>query len=118
MFNGAVDALTSVHRMQVNEGDSVRIFFGDGGPNKASSFHLIGEIFDRAYPFGSLASPPLRDVQTIAVPPGGSTVVEFQAEVPGKYILVDHALSRMERGLVGFLHVSGPANPEIYRPGD
>jgi nitrite reductase (NO-forming) len=30
-------------------------------------------------------------------------MVEFKLEVPGRYILVDHALSRLERGLAGFL---------------
>jgi nitrite reductase (NO-forming) len=48
------------------------------------------------------------------VPPGGATMVEFKVEVPGKYMLVDHALSRAMRGLVGVLNVDGPANPEIF----
>jgi len=34
--------------------------------------------------------------------------------VPGNYMLVDHALSRAERGLIGFLQVEGPPNPEIF----
>ena len=34
--------------------------------------------------------------------------------MPGKYILVDHALSRLEKGLVGILNVEGPANPEVF----
>jgi nitrite reductase (NO-forming) len=53
-------------------------------------------------------------VQTTLVPPGGATMVEFNLEVPGNYILVDHALSRLQRGLAGFLVVEGEANPEIY----
>jgi nitrite reductase (NO-forming) len=55
-------------------------------------------------------------VQTISVPPGGSAVVEFELDVPGRYLLVDHALSRVERGLVGFLIAEGEDNPEIYKP--
>ena len=70
---------------------------------------------DRVYEWGSLVSPPVRDVQTVSVPPGGAVMVELTPEVSGKYLLVDHALSRMERGLVGYLEVSGPANPAIYR---
>ena len=35
-------------------------------------------------------------------------------DVPGNYTLVDHALARAERGLVGVLSVEGEANPEIY----
>src|SRR3546814_13986918 len=85
---------------------TVRIFFGVGGPNKASSFHVIGEIFDRVYDQASLTGAPLTDVQTTVVPPGGATVAEFKVEVPGEFILVDHALSRAERGLTGVLERS------------
>jgi nitrite reductase (NO-forming) len=53
-------------------------------------------------------------VQTVSVPAGGATVVEFKLDVPGNYILVDHALSRAERGLVGILQVEGEANSEIF----
>ena len=113
-FNGAVGGLTTEHPMTANTGETVRIFFGVGGPNFTSSFHVIGEIFDRVYDQGSLTSAPLTDVQTTLVPPGGATMVEFDLEVPGRYILVDHALSRMERGLAGFLVVEGPDNHEVY----
>ncbi len=113
-FNGAVGGLTTEHPMTAYTGETVRIFFGVGGPNFTSSFHVIGEIFDRVYDQGSLTSVPLTDVQTTLVPPGGATMVEFDLEVPGRYILVDHALSRMERGLAGFLVVEGPDNHEVY----
>lgn len=114
IFNGAVGALSSEAPLTAEVGETVRIFFGVGGPNFTSSFHVIGEIFDRVYNQGSLTSPPLTDVQTTTVAPGGSTMVEFGLEVPGNYILVDHALSRAERGLVGILQVTGDPNPEIF----
>ena len=113
-LNGAVGALTQEHPLKAKVGETVRIFFGTGGPNFTSSFHVIGEIFDRVYNQGSLTSAPLTDVQTTTVPPGGSTMVEFKLEVPGRFILVDHALSRMERGLAGYLLVEGPDNKAIY----
>jgi len=113
-LNGAVGALTEEAPMTANVGETVRIYFGVGGPNFTSAFHVIGEIFDRVYDQASLTSPPLTNVQTTLVPPGGATVVEFALDVPGRYILVDHALSRMERGLAGFLIVDGPENHEIY----
>ena len=50
----------------------------------------------------------------MSVPPGGAVITEMKLEVPGNYILVDHALLRLERGLSGILHVEGPINPEIY----
>jgi nitrite reductase (NO-forming) len=93
----------------------VRIFFGVGGPNLTSSFHVIGEVFDRVYSQADLTSLPAKNVQTTTVAPGGATMVEFKVEVPGRYILVDHALSRMEKGLAGFLYVTGKENPDIFR---
>ena len=114
VFNGAVGALTEQKPLKANVGESVRIFFGVGGPNLTSSFHVIGEIFDRVYDQASLTSAPLTNVQTTLVPPGGATMVEFGLEVPGRYILVDHALSRLQRGLAGYLIVEGDPNPEIF----
>jgi FtsP/CotA-like multicopper oxidase with cupredoxin domain len=96
---------------------TVRIFFGVGGPNYTSSFHVIGEIFDRVYQQAALTAPPATDMQTTLVPAGGAAVVEFTLEVPGRYILVDHALARVERGLVGFLVVQGAENLEVFRSG-
>jgi nitrite reductase (NO-forming) len=113
VFNGAVGGLTHEYPLQAQVGETVRIFFGVGGPNFVSSFHVIGEIFDQVYGQASLTSAPLTDVQTTLVPPGGATLVEFTLDVPGNYVLVDHALSRLERGLVGFLTVTGEDNPEI-----
>ena len=114
VFNGAVGALTAQKPLKANVGETVRIFFGVGGPNLTSSFHVIGEIFDRVYDQASLTGAPLTDVQTTLVPPGGATMVEFDLEVPGNYILVDHALSRLQRGLAGYLIVEGPDAPEIF----
>ena len=113
VLNGEVGALTANHPLKANVGETVRIFFGVGGPNKTSAFHVIGEIFDRVYNLASVTTPPMTDVQTTLVPPGGATMVEFQVQVPGRYILVDHALSRLQRGLAGYLIVEGPEAPEI-----
>jgi nitrite reductase (NO-forming) len=115
VFNGAADALAK-HPLTAKTGETVRIFFGVGGPNKTSSFHVIGEVFDRAYPLASITSPPMTDVQTITVPPGGAAVTEFKLDVPGRFVLVDHALSRMERGLKGLLVVEGDAKAELFKP--
>jgi nitrite reductase (NO-forming) len=116
VFNGHVGALTEHFPLKANVGETVRIFFGVGGPNFTSSFHVIGEIFDRVYQSASLTSPPLTDVQTVTVAPGGAAVVEFKCDVPGRYVLVDHALSRAERGLAGFLIVEGEEQPDIFAP--
>jgi nitrite reductase (NO-forming) len=118
VFNGAVGALTTEHPLKAKVGETVRIFFGVGGPNATSSFHVIGEIFDRVYGEASMGSPIATNVQTTMVPAGGATIVEFKLEVPGRYILVDHSLSRLERGLAGFLVVEGQENPDIFHGPD
>lgn len=113
ILNGRVGGVTESRSLKANVGEVVRIYFGVGGPNKISSFHIIGEIFDRVYSQGSLVSPPLINVQTTLVPPGGAVMVEFELDVPGKYLLVDHALSRLDKGALGILEVSGKDRPDI-----
>lgn len=117
VFNGSVSGASGGHSMHVKVGETVRIFFGVGGPNVISSPHIIGEILDRVYPLGSFTSPPLTTVQTTVVPPGGATVLELKPLVPGTFRLVDHALIRVARGLVGDLVVTGPDNPELFHAG-
>lgn len=115
-FNGAVDALTEQYPMNVNVGDTVRLFFGVGGPNYLSSFHVIGEIMDRVWVEGGTLVN--ENVQTTLVPAGGATMIEFTVDVPGTLTLVDHSLARLERGLVGLMHVHGDENPELFRVND
>jgi nitrite reductase (NO-forming) len=117
VFNGSVGALTKSHPLRARPGETVRIFFGVGGPNFTSSFHVIGEIFDRVYQGASLGAPPLTGVQTVSVPPGGATVVDFKIERAGRYTLVDHALSRVERGLIGSLVAEGPNDDQVMHAG-
>lgn len=112
-FNGNIKGEP---RMKVNKGERVRIYVGNGGVNLVSSFHIIGEIFDTVYPEAAIGSGSsvLKNVQTTMVPPGGAAIVEFTANVPGKYTLVDHALARMNKGAWSILEVGGAPSPEIY----
>ena len=116
VFNGAVGSLTKTHELTADVGQTVRIYFGVGGPNKISSFHIIGGVFDTVYEDGSL-SGVMHDVQTTLVPPGAAAIVEMKMQYPGKYMLVDHALTRAGKGLVGVLDVRGNADPTVYRVG-
>ncbi len=114
VFNGRAGSLTGEGALKAKTGETVRIYFGNAGPNLISSFHVIGEIFDRVYREGDLVSEPGRSIQTTLVPAGGATVVEFALEVPGSYTLVDHAIFRVEKGAVGFLEVEGKPRHDIY----
>ncbi len=113
VFNGRDGALTGDNALRAKVGDNVRLFFGNGGPNLVSSFHVIGEIFDRVWVEGGDSQN--NNVQTTLVPAGGSTVVDFKLEVPGTYILVDHSLLRaFNKGAIGMMVVDGPENKRIY----
>ncbi len=112
VFNGSVGAIAGERAFQAEVGDTVRIFFGVGGPNIVSSYHVIGEIFDRVMPEG--ASEWHTNVQTTLVPAGGATVVEFTCEVPGTYVMVDHSLGRLAKGAAGMIEVTGDENPDVF----
>lgn len=113
VFNGAVGSLVGDRALQAKAGETVRIYFAVGGPNITSSFHIIGEIFDRVYLEGGAVAQ--QNVQTTMVPAGGSTIVEFKVDVPGTYVLVDHSLSRaFNKGALGMLKVAGTENRLVY----
>lgn len=114
VFNGQLGSLMGDNALKAKVGEKVRIYFGNAGPNKISSFHVIGEIFDDVYREGDLVSPPAHSVQTTLVPAGGATAVTFDCETSGTFTLVDHAIFRVEKGAVGFLNVSGDPRHDIY----
>ncbi len=113
LFNGSVGSLVGDKAITANVGETVRLFVGNGGPNLVSSFHVIGEIFDKVQVEGG--SNINENVQTTLVPAGGSTVVDFKVEVPGTFIIVDHSIFRtFNKGSLGMLTVSGPDDLTIY----
>lgn len=113
LFNGSEGALVGDNALQAKVGERVRIYVGNGGPNLISSFHVIGEIFDKVYFEGGDRFQT--NVQTTLVPAGGSAIVEYEVEAPGTYVLVDHSLFRaFNKGAVGMMKVSGPDNLVVY----
>src|SRR5215469_8453441 len=116
VFNGSVGALLKDKAPIATQNESVRMYVGNAGPNLISSFHVIGQIFDKVYREGDLLSPPARSLQTTLIPAGGSAVVEFTPPVPGTFLLVDHAIFRLHHGAVGSLNVHGQENAEIFEP--
>jgi nitrite reductase (NO-forming) len=126
VFNGHVGALMGEGALRVKAGESVRLYLGNAGPSLLSSFHVVGEIFDKVYAEGG-SQVSQNNVQTTVVPVGGAAMVEFVAEVPGSYQLVDHSMFRaFNKGAMGTLEVegaprpqvfSGPVNLRVYDPG-
>ena len=115
VFNGKVGSLTGGEALRVKVGETIRLFFGVGS-HIASNFHIIGGILDKLYPEGDIISSPHRNVQTTIVPPGGAAMIEFKLESPGKYLLVDHSLSRaIDKGALGEIIAEGEDHPEIFK---
>lgn len=114
VFNGRHGALMEGGALKAKVGERVRIYFGNGGPNKISSVHVIGAIFDHVYREAGMSEHPDTNVQTTLVPAGGAAIVEWKLNVPGNYTLVDHSIFRLEKGAVGLLQVEGPAAPDVY----
>lgn len=113
VFNGKVGSLAGDNALTAKVGETVRIYMGNGGPNLVSSFHVIGEIFDKVHIEGGDAIN--KNVQTTLIPAGGSAIVEFQVDVPGTFILVDHSIFRaFNKGALGMLKVEGAEDKKIY----
>ena len=113
LFNGAEGALTGDKALLAKTNETVRLFVGNGGPNLVSSFHVIGEIFDRVQQEGGTRVQ--ENVQTTLIPSGGAAIVEFHTQVPGSYVLVDHSIFRaFNKGALAILKVDGPQDKSIY----
>lgn len=114
-FNGHTGALLGENALKAKVGEVVRIYFGNIGPNKTSSFHIIGEIFDSVYVEGAIGGLINHNVQTTMVPAAGSTIVEFKVDVPTTLLLVDHSIFRVAKGAAGALVVTGPENQAVFK---
>ena len=113
VFNGAVGSLVGDKALTAKVGDRIRLFVGNAGPNLSLSFHVIGEIFDTVFQEGGTQAS--HNIQTTVIPPGGAAIVELQVQVPGTYVLVDHALFRsFNKGALGMLKVEGPQDMLVY----
>ncbi len=105
LFNGRVNALTGEKALKAKVGERIRLFVGVGG-HIASNFHIIGAVFDSLYAQGAITNPPLKNVQTTVIAAGSAVMIEFSIDVPGKYLLVDHSLSRaIDKGALAELVV-------------
>lgn len=113
VFNGSVGALTGENAITAEVGETVRLYVGNGGPNLVSSFHVIGEIFDKVYmEGGSLVN---EGIGTTMIPAGGAAIVEFKVDTPAELVLVDHSIFRaFHKGALGILKVEGPENEKVF----
>jgi nitrite reductase (NO-forming) len=113
LFNGSEGALTGDKALTAKTGENVRLYVGNGGPNLVSSFHVIGEIFDKVWFEGGTRYN--ENVQTTLIPSGGAAIMDFHVEVPGSYVLVDHSIFRaFNKGALAILKADGAERPDIY----
>ncbi len=113
LFNGSEGSMTGDKALAAKTGESVRLYVGNGGPNLVSSFHVIGEIFDKVWFEGGTRFQ--ENVQTTLVPAGGAAMMDFHIEVPGSYVLVDHSIFRaFNKGALAILKADGEENLAIY----
>ncbi|GJD08218.1 Copper-containing nitrite reductase [Galdieria sulphuraria] len=99
VFNGRQGSHLENNPFKAKVGDRVRFYVGNAGP-----------ALD-----GSLLNQPQLGLQTVMIPSGSSAVVELDAVVPGNFTLVDHSITRIEKGCVAFLQVVGETkDPYLY----
>ena len=112
VFNGHVGSIAGDNALKAKAGETVRMYVGNGGPNLVSSFHVIGEIFDKVYVEGGKLIN--ENVQSTVIPADGAAMIEFKVDIPGSYTIVDHSIFRaFNKGALGQLKVEGNENPEI-----
>ena len=112
VFNGHVGAIAGDNALKAKVGETVRMYVGNGGPNLVSSFHVIGEIFDKVYVEGGKLIN--ENVQSTLIPAGGAAIIEFKVDIPGSFTIVDHSIFRaFNKGALGQLVVEGEDRPEI-----
>jgi len=121
LMNGEKYAIgpNGYNEMQMETGETARVFYVVGGPNLDSSFHPIGSVWDEVYPQGGIGSDVHRNIQTTPVKPGSSTITTLHAPVPGPIKIVDHALTRVARkGALAVIDVQGEPNPDVFDAGE
>jgi nitrite reductase (NO-forming) len=106
VFNGRASQYAT-HPINVQPNELIRLYVVNAGPNRISSFHVVGGIFERVYDDATQTSP-LTGVQTVNVPVGGGAIFEMRLREPGDYPFVTHAFADATKGGVGVLRVLAP----------
>ncbi len=106
VFNGR-SAQYAKHPIPVAVGEPLRIYVVNAGPNRVSSFHVVGGIFERVY-LDASTSTPLAGVQTVMVPVGGGAIFETRLREAGTYPFVTHAFADATKGAIGMFEAGKP----------
>ena len=127
VFNGYANQYDH-HPLTAKVGDRVRFWVLAAGPDEGISFHVVGAQFDTTWSEGAFSLQcgyqPAAEVNSACgrggqgtVGPGGSQVlelgaaqggyVEMVAPGAGHFSIVNHSMTKAERGAHGVLEVTG-----------
>jgi nitrite reductase (NO-forming) len=106
-FNGYANQYVT-HPLTADPGDTVRLWVVAAGPTLDTDFHIVGTIFNRAWPNANVTGVPQHGVQTVQVPAGGGGVFDVKIDQPGLYPFVSHAFAHVDLGQVGLLKIGNP----------
>ncbi|MBX3104427.1 MAG: multicopper oxidase domain-containing protein [Cryobacterium sp.] len=109
-FNGYANQY-KYRPIQVKVGEKVRIWVLDAGPNRPTSFHVVGGQFDTVYFEGDYllrngGSTGTGGSQTLALQPAQGGFVELTFPEAGNYSFVSHIMSDAEKGAMGVFQVT------------
>lgn len=120
LFNGEAASFTDGGKhgpLEAEVGETVRVFWCNGGPNLVSGPHPIGNVWSTWYRDGDVLSEPAQYIEGTAAPAGTTSFGTMDLKVPGPIHLVDHALSRVvRRGLLATIAVDGEPDEDIFNP--
>ena len=87
-------------------GERIRIWVLAAGPNRGTSFHVVGGQFDTVWSEGDYRlRPGSGGAQTLGLFPAQGGFVELSLPEPGRYPFVSHAMVDAERGAHGVIEV-------------
>jgi nitrite reductase (NO-forming) len=106
VFNGYANQYDE-HPLRVRTGERVRVWVLDAGPNRPSSFHVVGEQFDDVWSEGAWRLPPAPGggAQVLPLLPAQGGFVDLTFDEPGHYPFVSHLMVDAERGAHGLFAV-------------
>ncbi|MCQ9175111.1 multicopper oxidase domain-containing protein, partial [Corynebacterium amycolatum] len=105
-FNGYPDQYLT-HPIRIRAGETVRFWVLAAGPNKGTSFHIVGTQFHRVYKEGTLLlDDGVGGAQAIDLGAAQGGYVEAEFPEPGTYRFVDHQMVHAEMGARGDIVVN------------
>ena len=105
-FNGYPDQYLT-HPIRIRAGETVRFWLLAAGPNKGTSFHIVGTQFHRVYKEGALLlDDGVGGAQALDLGAAQGGYVEAEFPEPGTYHFVDHQMVHAEMGARGDIVVN------------